>query len=615
VHIPKPVANLARSLASIAAVALAGGVLAQTALEIRNYRVALGHFDPPHDKQMRALLEGGKAQPQTGGLTFLSEGVKLQTFVTNGALELVVTTPECLHRKEDRTIQSTNSLRAETGDGQFLIEGIGFLFQQTNSGLFISNQVHTAILPGLLRRAGQTNAALQGDTPLEIFSREFQYDPGTGWGTYRGDVRVTGTNLGLSSDTLTLQLPHKERRLYSVASEGHVVADYSDVHATGDRAVYTVSNAFLRVTGHTAWKQGEREGRGDEMTIDRTNKVFRTVGNTWLRMPSQGMAGSSLFPDLATNAMKTAPGPPRFIEVFAAENEVRTNTAVFNREVRVVEMSGVTNRGEMLCRVLRLDFAGTNHLTGLEADGQVRIQQEDKSLKGERASFDPTNNVLTMTGAPAWQAGDRHGSGKRIEIRPDEMTVRGGAVMVLPAREFGDFAHVKSNATTKPKPALTPKEPAQIWADEYRISRKEAVFSGKVHVQHPQLDWTCEEITVHLPPPGGQAEYFAARGGVRFEIQDEKGQSVRGEGDETLYNFEVVDGITNNMVRLVGSPARLVTTNATAENNVIIWDRANDRIRTTGGQYAITGPTNSAATNGTRLPSSDFLKKSSRKNK
>jgi hypothetical protein len=101
-------------------------------------------FDPPHEKQLKSLLQGAEAEPQSGGLILIRR-LKLQSFTETGETQMVVLAPQCVFDTTQHTVNSAGHLDARSGDGRLFIEGEGFLFQQTNLNLIISNRVHTII--------------------------------------------------------------------------------------------------------------------------------------------------------------------------------------------------------------------------------------------------------------------------------------------------------------------------------------------------------------------------------------------------------------------------------------------------------------------------------------
>src|SRR5688572_18756673 len=67
----------------------------RTGVEGRDFRVPLESHAPPHQGQVKTLLQGAKAQPLSGGRILLTAAT-LKTFGTNGALQMTASTPECI---------------------------------------------------------------------------------------------------------------------------------------------------------------------------------------------------------------------------------------------------------------------------------------------------------------------------------------------------------------------------------------------------------------------------------------------------------------------------------------------------------------------------------------
>jgi hypothetical protein len=110
---------------------------------VKGFRVPQ-FFEAPYETQMKTLLEGAEAEPQPGGLIWITE-FKLQTFNESGARELTVTAPHCIFDSSRQTVSSAGPLQMRTADGNLLLSGEGFFWQQNNSTLVISNRVSTLI--------------------------------------------------------------------------------------------------------------------------------------------------------------------------------------------------------------------------------------------------------------------------------------------------------------------------------------------------------------------------------------------------------------------------------------------------------------------------------------
>jgi lipopolysaccharide export system protein LptA len=564
------------------------------------------YYEAPYERQMKSLLECAKGLPQGPG-RYLASEAKLQTFRQDGQAELVVSTPECLLDSASRSVSSPGPLRVETADGKFLIEGEGFQYQQTNSSLFISNKVHTTVHADLLQPQPGTaprESATKDQTPIEIFSDRFQYQAASSNAVYQGSVKITGTNLAMTSGELTLLLPMKERRLETVTATEAVVVDYSEVHATGDRATYGTESGLVEVTGSPSWSARDRQGRGDKLLIDRTNRAFQVLGNAWLKMPGQAMGGIDFSTQSNPPVAKASSTTNQFIEVRCDHYEFRTNSAVFSDGVQVINRDGEEVNGTMTCGTLSAAFTGTNELQKMVADRAVVIEQQENQTRftADKAVYDGPTEVLELTGQPTWKAGLRHGSGETISVsrQRNEMQVSTNAVMWLPADELQTSGEGTHASMTSPRAGPGGSQFAEITSTTYRVTPTGAVFDQQIHVVHPQMNWTCQSLTARFAS-GTQDKGLTAEGRVAFELLSEKGQKVHGMGEKAIYSYNVADNITNDTVTLLGSPAMLQMTNSTFKNTSIVFDRAQNKF-TAYGNYQVRGMGPAVKTNSFRLP-------------
>ena len=102
------------------------------------------YFPQPHETQMKSLLQGAEAEPETGGLILITD-VKLKTFGEAGEPQMLVEAPHCVFDSVQRAVSSSGPFSVQSVDGKFHLEGEGFLWQETNSSLIISNRVRTTI--------------------------------------------------------------------------------------------------------------------------------------------------------------------------------------------------------------------------------------------------------------------------------------------------------------------------------------------------------------------------------------------------------------------------------------------------------------------------------------
>lgn len=102
------------------------------------------YYPAPAQMQVKSRLSGADALPLEGGLLEIKQ-LRLETFATNGALQAVVTAPECVYDMPNQMANSPGKIFLQNGDGKIRVEGEGFLWRQNDSSLTISNRVRTAI--------------------------------------------------------------------------------------------------------------------------------------------------------------------------------------------------------------------------------------------------------------------------------------------------------------------------------------------------------------------------------------------------------------------------------------------------------------------------------------
>jgi lipopolysaccharide export system protein LptA len=567
------------------------------------------YYDPPHETQMKSLLEGARAERQPDGRWLVTEA-KWRTWRVNGEGELAAAAPQCFYDPNQRTAESAGPLHVETADGKFSIDGEGFLWRQTNSTLAVSNRVHTILHPELLGPPPATsrtnNTPAEAAPGIDLFSDRFDYAELSGLGVYQGNVRVTGTNLTSTSDRLTLVLPVAEHRLQSLMAETNVIIDYEKVHATGERAFYSADTDLLQLSGQPVptWRIEDKDGSGDELVFDRTNRVFSASGHARLKMPAQNMGASGFLAQPEAVSAASLPPTNQFVDILCDHYELRTNLSVFRDQVRVSERLGDQLQGEMTCRRMTLTFTGTNEFQKMVAEQRVVITREDRQFEAERAEYNATNNLLDLTGNPGWRAGPRHGKGDwvRVNVAREEMFVRGNAFVEMPAAELGQSAFTELGTGKREESKGETNAWARIFSDEYLLAPEQGLFRGQVRLEHPRMKWTCDELTLLSPPELGKTgRLFIAEPAVVFDLLDDQGRNIHGTGQRAVCTRRVTATLTNDLMVLTGNPATMATTNLVGRNNLMTLDMTSHKL-TAPGKYYIQGPMSAAGTNTFQSP-------------
>ena len=139
----------------------------------------------------------------------------------------------------------------------------------------------------------------------------------------------------------------------------------------------------------------------------------------------------------------------------------------------------------------------------------------------------------------------------------------------------------QTNVTDAPKP---PRPPTLINSDhgEFDLTARRAIYYDNVHVVDPQMTLTCSRLTADLPQAqsGGQMKHIVAETNVVIYSIDEKGQTNHATSDKAVYDYNVENGVTNEMVTLTGN-AKMENSQGTLTGEPIIWDRARNRLTAT----------------------------------
>lgn len=105
------------------------------------------YFEPPNEQLMKMRLTGAGMSPLPGAMYDVRQ-LKIEKFDLGGKLEAVVQAPRCIYAPLDEVASSSGHLDLTLGNGKIHLQGEGFLWQQSESRLTISNQVSTVIKMG-----------------------------------------------------------------------------------------------------------------------------------------------------------------------------------------------------------------------------------------------------------------------------------------------------------------------------------------------------------------------------------------------------------------------------------------------------------------------------------
>lgn len=102
------------------------------------------YYEFPNQNKLRTLVRGSSVVP-LGKNRYRVKDVHIESFRLTGEAEAVVDAPDCTYDHGTHVANSDGRIKAKTADGQFQIEGIGFILTITNKSLMISNHTGTVI--------------------------------------------------------------------------------------------------------------------------------------------------------------------------------------------------------------------------------------------------------------------------------------------------------------------------------------------------------------------------------------------------------------------------------------------------------------------------------------
>jgi lipopolysaccharide export system protein LptA len=154
----------------------------------------------------------------------------------------------------------------------------------------------------------------------------------------------------------------------------------------------------------------------------------------------------------------------------------------------------------------------------------------------------------------------------------------------------GGMVHAQTNVAAQSSPAgaatnvpavtTTPRPPTRIDSDnsaDFDLNEHQAIYRGHVRVDDPEMKLTCGLLVADVPQAGGRPNRIVAETNVVIDFTDTKGQTNHATGDKAVYIYNVQNGVTNETVTLTGNP-QMENAQGTQAGDVIIWDRANNKI-------------------------------------
>jgi len=134
----------------------------------------------------------------------------------------------------------------------------------------------------------------------------------------------------------------------------------------------------------------------------------------------------------------------------------------------------------------------------------------------------------------------------------------------------------------------------------FDLTSRHAIYRGNVRVDDPKIKLSCEELTADLPQSGGHVDHLVALTNVVMDSVDDKGQTTHATSDKAIYDYKVVNGVTNEPITLTGN-AKVENAQVILTGEPIIYNRATGSLTATN-QHMIFKQNLASALASTNLP-------------
>ncbi|PYK63196.1 MAG: hypothetical protein DME21_03775 [Verrucomicrobia bacterium] len=285
--------------------------------------------------------------------------------------------------------------------------------------------VEMTLPPGSIGQSGfllpesssETTATAAEGQPAQVRAGDFEFKPDVAdtnfnLAVFRGNVQVNSGKGNLGCELMTIISTAQSNRTESVVAERSVVMEQGDNRVTGEKAVYTATNALVEVTGNPEWKMSQREGTSEVLAFDLKNRAYHAARNVRMRLPTGALGASTWLPSgsaARTNvaASGTSTDPPKPIEVASDDFELKPDAAntnlslaTYRGHVRASEPEQMNLASEELTVTGKM-LLGTNQVERVVAEGNVELVVREsggeKRAQGDKAVYTAGNGEVVLT--------------------------------------------------------------------------------------------------------------------------------------------------------------------------------------------------------------------------
>jgi len=410
-----------------------------------------------------------------------------------GKTNMVMSGKNCIYDFKSKTAVSSEPLRVATGDARLQLEGIGFVWYQTNKNLVISNDVRT-----IVRKRAPATAPIheQNDESIELRADRFAFDYNSNQLSYFGHVKLQDSQFEVACDTLTIRRSATNTIEEVHATGGVVVSNRLERSVTTAQTasyVFRDNEERLELLGHPRWTDGTRKGEAERFDIDRRHNSLVASGQARVTIPRTNARGLAIL-DFASRPVAPAP----------------TNAA------NVIEV-----RADFLRIEPRAQAQGPTNYTFL-AETNVSIIDVASGARAtaERAVFGG-NSVLELVGTPVWTSGKRtlRAGMLSYDATTGAFSAQTNAFVRFPLSSLTQSSASNTPAVARTMASIGTNDYIEIHSDEIAYRDGRAVFRPAVRAiwlnENAVLcTLTCAELVVTY---SNCLERLDAHGGIVFD--------------------------------------------------------------------------------------------------
>ncbi|MDB6035132.1 MAG: hypothetical protein JWM16_5470 [Verrucomicrobiales bacterium] len=187
--------------------------------------------------------------------------------------------------------------------------------------------------------------------------------------TNRNQANYTNQIVEIHSDWMKMQLPGSNHPPRSIIARTNVLllSHADNVRAAGEEAFYSEGTGLFELNRNASWQADQRLVKGDHLSFDRTNRMFQSKGNSFLRLPLASFGNQSVV------GAKTKGKTLQVLEVNSDSIDYQGDWLTFQENVRGKLFEGSKPVAQIQSGFLAVQFS--NQVQRFVAKKRVFLEQ------------------------------------------------------------------------------------------------------------------------------------------------------------------------------------------------------------------------------------------------